>query len=161
MPSKLRAPIEPGELGRVVQKIYDDLNQVIDNINTDLEGSKEPDERNKAGSIAVVKEGNTYSLRGKTEDGWAKTPIKLLNSENIKPIFSSDKFDNTQDIVSITDSTGGTSSNVIDDTTSSVKDDLATLGAKINELIEVSNVHNDRINTLIDKVNEIIQDNNG
>ena len=161
MPSKLRAPIEPGELGRVVQKIYDDLNQVIDNINTDLEGSKEPNETNKSGSIAVVKEGNTYSLRGKTEDGWAKTPIKLLNSENIKPIFSSNKFDSTQDIVSIIDNTTGTVSNTIDITLGDYKDDFATLGAKINELIEASNVHNDRINTLIDKVNEIIQDNNG
>tara|TARA_B100000683_G_C12459350_1_gene543410 strand:- start:397 stop:882 length:486 start_codon:yes stop_codon:yes gene_type:complete len=161
MPSKLRAPIEPGELGRVVQKIYDDLNQVIDNINTDLEGSKEPDETNKAGSIAVVKEGDKYSIRGKTEDGWAKAPIKLLNSTKITPIFSSDKFEDIQDIVSITDSTGGTVSNTIDITVSNYKDDFATLGAKINELIEVSNVHNDRINTLIDKVNEIIEDNNG
>jgi hypothetical protein len=164
MPSQLRAPSEPGELGRIIQKVYDDLNSVIDSINTELEGIKEPEERSKAGSVAVVKEGNTYSLRGKTEDGWAKTPIRLLNSEEMKAIFNSLKFNDIDDIVSLTDSTGGTVSSTLSDaagatypTDEEFVNAVASLNSKINELITVSNTHNDRINTLINKVNEIIR----
>tara|TARA_R100001082_G_C4236808_1_gene105585 strand:- start:7 stop:507 length:501 start_codon:yes stop_codon:yes gene_type:complete len=162
MPSKLRAPSEPGDLGRIIQKIYDDLNSVIDSINTELEGISEPDEQSKAGSVAVVKEGDTYSLRGKTTDGWAKTPIRLLNSEKIKSIFNSSKFNDIDDIVSLTDSTGGTAADTIPASGGSWDDSeinvaVASLASKINELIVVSNTHNDRINTLIDKVNEIIR----
>ena len=164
MPSQLRAPSEPGELGRVIQKIYDDLNTVIDNINTELEGISEPEEQSKAGSVAVVKEGDTYSLRGKTEDGWAKTSIRLLNSDKMKAILNSLKFNDIDDIASLTDSTGGTVSSTLSDaaggtypTDEEFVNAVASLNSKIDEVIVISNTHNDRINTLINKVNEIIR----
>ena len=162
MPSQLRAPSEPGELGRVIQKIYDDLNTVIDNINTELEGISEPEEQSRAGSVAVVKEGDTYSLRGKTKDGWAKTPIRLLNSDKMKAILNSLKFNDIDDIISLTDETGGTAADTIPASGGSWDDSeinvaVASLSSKVNELITISNTHNDRINTLIDKVNEIIR----
>ena len=40
-------------------------------------------------------------------------------------------------IVSLTDSTTGTVSNVLDDTTAAQKDDVASLCAKVNEIIAV------------------------
>ena len=61
MPSKLKPPQESGEMGRIVQKIYDDLNSVIDNINTDLKGNSEPEEKSKEGSVAVVKDCLLYT----------------------------------------------------------------------------------------------------
>ena len=161
MPSKLRAPQESGEIGRVVQKIYDDLNSIIESINTDIKGLNEPLERSKAGSIAVVKEGNSYSLRGKTADGWAKVPIRLLNSSGMKSIFESDKFNDIEDISVLTDALDGATFTGETLTTSSTPtvDELeacsGSLAGKINELVEISNTHNDRINTLIDKVNDI------
>ena len=163
MPSKLRAPIEPGELGRVIQKIYDDINQLIDNINTELEGVKEPDEKSKAGSIAVVKEGDTYSLRGKTADGWAKTKIKLLEEPGLDTIYSSDRFNDVDDIISLTYYNTGNVSDTLTDPGTTVgyqehRDAVVSLASKINELVVVSNTHNDRLNTLIDKVNEIINE---
>ena len=89
MRSKLKPPQSPNpEMDRVIQKIYDDLNQVIDNVHTDLKGRFEPDDKSKEGSIAVVKEGDTYSIRGKTEDGWAKAPLTLLGSEKAAKVDS-------------------------------------------------------------------------
>ena len=178
MPSKLRAPTQSGEMGKVVQKIYDDINSLIDSLNLDLEGAKEPDEKSKSGSVCVVKEGNKYSLRGKTEDGWASVGIKLLNSPEVSKLDISKKFNNADDlssldsITSITDNTTGTA--YTDDTipdadsawsTTEMNNCIAYLAVKINalipiistvnELVTMVNTHNDRINTLIDKVNEL------
>ena len=172
MPSKLRAPVEPGELGRIIQKIYDDFNSIIDSINTELKGLSEPTERAKEGSIAVSKEGsNSYSLRGKTADGWAKVGIRLLNSEGIELITSNNKFTNSDDISNLTDSTGGTISATIANTTgvanngsdsdavtkvTEFENAVASLNSKIKENTERLNLHNDRLNTVIDKMNTII-----
>ena len=164
MPSKLRAPVHSGELGNVVQRIYDDLTTVIESMNTDLEGIREPDEKTKSGGLAVVKEGDKYSLRGKTADGWARVNMRLLNSSKIKNLNESNKFNTTDDIVSLTDSTGGTVSSTLLDaaggtypTDEEFVNAVASLNSKIDEVITLSNIHNNRINTLIDKTNEILR----
>lgn len=162
MPSKLRAPVHSGELGNVVQRIYDDLNTVIESMNTDLEGIREPDEKTKSGGLAVVKEGDKYSLRGKTADGWARVNMRLLNSSKIKNLNTSNKFVSNDDIISLTDSTGGTASDTIPASGGSWDDSeinvaVASLASKTNELVTLINTHNDRINTLIDKTNEILR----
>ena len=160
MPSKLRAPTQSGEMGKVVQKIYDDINSLIDSLNLDLEGAKEPDEKSKSGSVCVVKEGNKYSLRGKTEDGWASVGIKLLNSPEVSKLDISKKFNNADDIISLTDGSTGTVSDTLVEITGSyvqatMENTVASLAGKVNELVTMVNTHNDRINTLIDKVNEL------
>jgi hypothetical protein len=172
MPSKLKAPMQPGEMGKIVQKIYDDINSVIDSLNLDLGGAKEPDEKPKAGSISVVKEGNTYSLRGKTEDGWASTKINLINSPKVSKLGVDNTFSNSDDIESLSDSTGGTVSDTISNTTgvdiaastgtqvptlAEFENAIASVISKINELINISNIQNDRINTLVGKLNETIR----
>ena len=180
MPSKLRAPVHSGELGNVVQRIYDDLNTVIESMNTDLEGIREPDEKTKSGGLAVVKEGDKYSLRGKTADGWARVNMRLLNSSKIKNLNTSDKLTDNDDIISsdsitsITDNTTGTAytDDTIPDPAGSwseaeMNNCIAYLAVKINaliplvsktnELVTLINTHNDRINTLIDKTNEILR----
>jgi hypothetical protein len=162
MPSKLRAPVHSGELGNVVQRIYDDLNTVIESMNTDLEGIKEPDEKTKSGGLAVVKEGDKYSLRGKTADGWARVNMRLLNSSKIKNLNTSNKFVSNDDIIFLTDSTGGTAADTIPASGGSWDDSeinvaIASLASKTNELVTLINTHNNRINTLIDKTNEILR----
>lgn len=178
MPSKLRAPMHSGELSSVIQKIYDDLNSVIENINTDLEGFREPGEETKSGGLAIVKEGDKYSLRGKTSDGWARVNMRLLNSPIVKKIEESSKISNNSDITSsssitsLTDNTGGTAADTIPASGGSwdnaeINVAVASLAAKINaliplvdktnELVTLINIHNDRINTLIDKTNEILR----
>ena len=173
MPSKLRAPAHSGELGIVIQKVYDDLNTVIENINTDLEGVREPDEKTKSGGLAVVKEGNKYSIRGKTIDGWAKTSMTLLDDTSIKTISNTLKFGDSAnisaDINSLTDGSTGTASDTLVEITGSyvqatIENTVASLAGKINELITktndlivIVNTHNSRINTLIDNVNKLLK----
>lgn len=157
MPSKLKPPQESGEMGRIVQKIYDDLNSVIDNINTDLKGNSEPEEKSKEGSVAVVKEGGTYSLRGKTEDGWARVNMKLLGSNPESKIKPEELFSTSDNISKLTDSTTGTISNTLDDTAANQKDDIASLNAKLSTVINIVNTHNEKFNKVIEKVNDIIR----
>ena len=158
MPSKLRAPQQSGEMGLIIQKIYDDLNSVIDSINTELEGKIEPEESSKEGSVAVVKDGNKYTLRGKTADGWAKVNMTLLGESKSSEISKEELFTTSDNISKLTDSTGGTTSNTIDCTTADVKDDIASLNAKLNTVLDIVNRHNSIINKLIKNLNNIIKE---
>ena len=156
--SKLRAPQESGEMGRIVQKIYDDLNSIIDNMNTDLKGEVEPDEKGKEGSVAVVKDGNRYTLQGKTADGWAKVNMTLRGSSKTPLINTEELFTSSDNIGKLTDSTTGSVSNTIDHTSTDVKDDIASLNAKLNTVIDIVNKHNSIINKLINKINKLIRE---
>ena len=140
-----------------VDKIYDDLNTIVDNMNTDLGGEKEPNEKANNGSIAVSKDGNKYSLRGKTSDGWAKVNMTLVGSSATSKINKQELFTSSDNIVKLTDSTTGTISETLDDTTANQKDDIASLNAKLNTVIELANKQTSVINKLINKVNEIIR----
>lgn len=180
MRSKINPPQSPlPEMDRVIQKIYDDLNNIVDNMNTDLGGEKEPDEKANNGSIAVSKDGNKYSLRGKTSDGWAKVNMTLIGSSTTSKIDKQELFTSSDNIVKLTDSTivkltdstSGTVSQTLDDTTSGQKDDVASLNAKLNTVIdnvsnlntklntviELANRHTSVINKTTNKINEIIR----
>jgi|9_EtaG_2_1085328.scaffolds.fasta_scaffold86412_2 hypothetical protein len=158
MRSKIKPPQSPlPEMDRVIQKIYDDLNNIVDNMNTDLGGEKEPDEKANNGSIAVSKDGNRYSLRGKTSDGWAKVNMTLIGSSATSKINKQELFTSSDNIVKLTDSTTGTISETLDDTTATQKDDVASLNAKLSTVIELANKQTSVINKLINKVNEIIR----
>jgi len=141
MRSKIKPPQSPlPEMDRVIQKIYDDLNNIVDNMNTDLGGEKEPDEKANNGSIAVSKDGNRYSLRGKTSDGWAKVNMTLIGSSTTSKIDKQELFTSSDNIVKLTD--------VITD---------STLNEKLSTVIEITNKQTSVINKLINKVNEIIR----
>tara|TARA_Y100001938_G_scaffold151149_1_gene246573 strand:+ start:1629 stop:2066 length:438 start_codon:yes stop_codon:yes gene_type:complete len=141
MRSKIKPPQSPlPEMDRVIQKIYDDLNNIVDNMNTDLGGEKEPDEKANNGSIAVSKDGNKYSLRGKTSDGWAKVNMTLIGSSATSKIDKQELFTSSDNIAKLT--------GVITD---------STLNEKLSTVIEITNKQTSVINKLINKVNEIIR----
>ena len=64
------------------QKIYEDLNELIDAVNNreTIMGSQEFS--GKEGDIRVVKasNGTSYEIQGRTSEGWAKTSL-TLNTE--------------------------------------------------------------------------------
>ena len=141
MRSKIKPPQSPlPEMDRVIQKIYDDLNNIVDNMNTDLGGEKEPEEKANNGSIAVSKDGNKYSLRGKTSDGWAKVNMTLIGSSATSKIDKQELFTSSDNIAKLT--------GVITD---------STLNEKLSTVIEITNKQTSVINKLINKVNEIIR----
>tara|TARA_R100000315_G_scaffold11963_1_gene3820 strand:+ start:417 stop:668 length:252 start_codon:yes stop_codon:yes gene_type:complete len=83
MISKKRSQkVSDSNLQRVVDKIYDDLNELIDAVNSrDTITSKE-EFLGKEGDIRVVKsnDGTSYEIQGRTSEGWAKTSL-TLNTE--------------------------------------------------------------------------------
>ena len=77
-----RAPQVPVEgMERIVQQIYDDINDIIKSINSQL--SNLESSQGKVGDIKVLSNDvNSYELRAKTRDGWVKTDLSFVDKEN-------------------------------------------------------------------------------
>jgi len=69
-------------LQRVVDKIYDDLNELISAVNSKDTVTDKEESSGKEGDIRVVKsnDGASYEIQGRTSEGWAKTSL-TLNTE--------------------------------------------------------------------------------
>ena len=79
---KKRAPSSPTqEMQRIIQQIYDDLNDVINSINIfQLSGRGD---QGKPGDIRIIKNqdqtSTNYYLEFKTDDGWIRLTGELIN----------------------------------------------------------------------------------
>lgn len=85
IPPKFNGNID--SLNRIIQTIYDDINEVInatnksENINRELS-------KGKPGNMRVVNyqssnsESNLYRLEVYTEDGWAKSTLSLIDEDD-------------------------------------------------------------------------------
>ena len=79
---KKRTPVRaPKEMERIVQQIYDDLNDVINSVNSFSLSSE--DYEGSPGNIKVIKsqqaDGTSkYYLRFKTDDGWGQSEGTLV-----------------------------------------------------------------------------------
>tara|TARA_B100000902_G_C27106363_1_gene811355 strand:+ start:231 stop:482 length:252 start_codon:yes stop_codon:yes gene_type:complete len=75
--SKKKPPHVPQpELSRLVQQIYDDINEVINAVNQKItvEGIDRFD--GNLGDIRVAQNSNkTYEIQGRTKDGWASASL--------------------------------------------------------------------------------------
>jgi|19_taG_2_1085344.scaffolds.fasta_scaffold30923_2 hypothetical protein len=73
---KLRAPMKaPREMERNIQQIYDDLNDIINSVNSFALSGEEFE--GKSGDIRLIEEQQTdgtskYYIRAKTNDGWVQ-----------------------------------------------------------------------------------------
>ena len=77
--SRKRPPQVPdSKMSRVVQSIYDDINDVINSINSSESESRDLS-KGKSGDIRVIKDSrtNTYKIEAFTEDGWASTNLTI------------------------------------------------------------------------------------
>ena len=80
MISKKRSQkISDTNLQRVVDKIYDDLNELISAVNSKDTVTDKEESSGKEGDIRVVKsnDGTSYEIQGRTSEGWAKTSLTL------------------------------------------------------------------------------------
>ena len=79
---KKRAPSSPTqEMQRIIQQIYDDINDVINSVNTfQLEGKGT---EGKPGDIRIIKDqdqtSTNYYLEFKTDDGWVRLTGELVS----------------------------------------------------------------------------------
>ena len=78
---KKRTPVKaPPEMERAIQQIYDDINDIINSVNSFALVGEEF--LGKAGDIRVIKEQSgatsTYYLQVKTNDGWMQIEGSLV-----------------------------------------------------------------------------------
>jgi len=78
---KKRTPVKaPPEMERAVQQIYDDINDIINSVNSFSLSAEQF--LGKPGDIRVIKEQsgatNTYYLQVKTDDGWIQLEGTLV-----------------------------------------------------------------------------------
>ena len=75
--SQKRAPkVEDPSLSRVIQKIYDDINSLINSVNQGNTSKEKPQSKGKAGDIRIVKNSEgLYSLEAMTNEGWITSKI--------------------------------------------------------------------------------------
>ena len=80
MISKKRSlKVTDANMQRVVDKIYDDLNELISAVNNSNTVIDKDEFVGKEGDIRVVKsnDGTSYEIQGRTSEGWAKTSLTL------------------------------------------------------------------------------------
>tara|TARA_R100000353_G_C6505402_1_gene195263 strand:- start:801 stop:1052 length:252 start_codon:yes stop_codon:yes gene_type:complete len=82
MISKKRSQrINENNMQRIVDKIYDDLNELIDAVNNRETINTAEESSGKEGDIRVVKskDGSSYKIEGRTSEGWASASLTLNN----------------------------------------------------------------------------------
>jgi len=80
MISKKRAPLSSD---RTIQKVYDDINEIINAVNQSVNESRSLSS-GKVGDIRVIKSNTTnkYKLEAYTKDGWAETELTISKRED-------------------------------------------------------------------------------
>ena len=75
--SKKRPPaVEDMQLNRIISKIYDDINELINAVNQGDTTKERSVEDGKVGDIRLVKNPDTtYAIEGKTNEGWVTTAM--------------------------------------------------------------------------------------
>ena len=87
------------------------------------------------GDIRVNSTTGGVKLFTKYKGQWWSTGLSRI--DNVPEVVNELQFQSADTFV--TDSTGGSASNVLDDETSGVKDDIATLASKINSMAVILN----------------------
>ena len=65
---------------RIIQQIYDDINDIIRALNSEI---AESDTSGKVGDVKILNNDvNKYELRAKVKDGWVKTDLSFVDKEN-------------------------------------------------------------------------------
>mgnify|MGYP006908383458 CR=1 FL=1 len=81
--SQKRAPkvVDPN-LNRIITKLYDDINEIINAVNNNNSSLQNESYTGKTGNIKLQrKDDGTYELQGKTNEGWVAVNMTLRNSE--------------------------------------------------------------------------------
>ena len=70
---------EPSEINRVLQNVYDDINEIINAVNSNSQADSNDRTLGKQGDLKLVQNNNkSWEIHGKTDDGWvfASTAFK-------------------------------------------------------------------------------------
>lgn len=75
--SKKKAPsITEPTLTRALKQIYDDINEIIDAVNSSQTTAEDKPYTGKEGDIRLIRLGDgSYEIQGKASDGWVATAM--------------------------------------------------------------------------------------
>ena len=92
--SRKRAPvIEDSQLNRVVNKIYDDINELINAVNQGKTSQEKKPFEGKTGDLRIVKDANRkYFLEARTDEGWIRNVDTVSLSGNAEVVDVGFKF---------------------------------------------------------------------
>ncbi len=69
-------------LQRVVDKIYDDINEIINSVNQGDTSQLKNTFKGKSGDIRLAKiNDGTYEIQGRTDEGWVKADMTFKDVE--------------------------------------------------------------------------------
>jgi hypothetical protein len=73
--SRKRAPVvDDPQLSRIISRIYDDLNEVINAVNQGDTSTQKATTQGKSGDIKIVKDSSgDYYVEAKTDEGWIQS----------------------------------------------------------------------------------------
>ena len=79
--SRKRAPVVQSlELNRVIIKIYDDINEIINSVNQGDTSVQKTATEGKPGDIRVIKDsGGLYYVEARTDEGWVQSTSDTTN----------------------------------------------------------------------------------
>ena len=77
--SKKSAPnVDDVQVNRIISKIYDDLNEIINAVNQGNTSEERISYSGKSGDIRLSKESDgTYEIQGKTDEGWVSVDMNF------------------------------------------------------------------------------------
>ena len=68
----------PNELNRIIQSLYDDLNEVINAVNSGNTSTEKKTFSGKSGDLKLAKlSDGTYELQGRSDEGWVKVAMTI------------------------------------------------------------------------------------
>ena len=75
--SKKKAPVvQDANLTRVLNQVYDDINEIINAVNSGQTTAEDKPSDGKAGDIRLIRLSNgNYEIQGKTTEGWVATTM--------------------------------------------------------------------------------------
>jgi len=84
--SRKRAPvIEDSQLNRVVNKIYDDINEIVSAVNQSDTSVKKATSIGKPGDMRIVKRDmNEYAFEARTTEGWIESTNTTASGFQLK-----------------------------------------------------------------------------
>ena len=74
--------VSENNLQRVVDRIYDDINEIINSVNQGDTSELKNTFKGKSGDIRLAKINNgTYEIQGRTDEGWVKVAMTFKDTE--------------------------------------------------------------------------------
>jgi len=73
--SRKRAPVvDDPQLSRIISKVYDDINEIINSVNQGDTSVQKATSEGKSGDVRIVKDSSgSYYIEARTDEGWIQS----------------------------------------------------------------------------------------